>query len=92
MIDIGLRSQHTDEYTVFHFPKARVLFQGDLGYAAPNGTLRIFQRGYGLDGALQPHHLDIATLVQSWPANVTPPLEWREFVLAADRAARPDSR
>jgi glyoxylase-like metal-dependent hydrolase (beta-lactamase superfamily II) len=89
MIDIGLRSQHTDEYTVFYFPKAKVLFQGDLGYVAPKGTLRVFPRGVGLDGALQPYNLDIATLVQSWPATDTPPLDWPVFVQAADKLARP---
>ncbi|MBL9140664.1 MAG: hypothetical protein JNK53_02250, partial [Phycisphaerae bacterium] len=69
--------------------KACVLFQGDLGYVAPKGTLRTFPRGSGLDGALQPYGLDIATLVQSWPASDTPPLDWSTFVKAVEKQARP---
>jgi glyoxylase-like metal-dependent hydrolase (beta-lactamase superfamily II) len=89
MIDIGLSSQHTDEYLVFHFPRAKVLFQGDLAYVAPGGTLRVMPRGTGLDGALQAHRLEIDTLMQSWPAKDTPPLPWKTFVEAADKVARP---
>lgn len=67
-IDIGADSQHTDEYVVFHLPRQRILFQGDLGWFMSGDGLRAGgDRARGLLHAIDDRHLDVGTLVQGWP-------------------------
>jgi hypothetical protein len=67
-IDIGADSHHTDEYIVFHLPRQRLLFQGDLGwFTGPNGLAGGGERARGLLHAIDERALDVATVVQSWP-------------------------
>jgi glyoxylase-like metal-dependent hydrolase (beta-lactamase superfamily II) len=67
-IDIGAASDHTEEYVVFYVPRARLLFQGDLGWGVrDDGTPRAGRRAPGLRTAIDERALDVATLVQGWP-------------------------
>jgi glyoxylase-like metal-dependent hydrolase (beta-lactamase superfamily II) len=67
-IDIGADSHHTDEYVVFHLPRQRLLFQGDLGwFAGPSGLTGSGERTRGLLRAIDARALDVVTVVQSWP-------------------------
>lgn len=88
ILDIGKDSQHTDEYLIFYFPKQKILFEGDLGYFQPSGTLRIMPTSKGLIKAVKEQGWDVETLVQSWPGHDTPPLAWTTFLEAVDKIER----
>jgi hypothetical protein len=66
-IDIGPLSSHTDEFVIFFFPRQKLLFQAELGWSMPGGTLRASRRAAGLLQAMQDNHLHVDRLVQSWP-------------------------
>jgi hypothetical protein len=66
-IDIGPLSSHTDEFLIFYFPRQKLLFQAELGWYMPEGTLRASRRARGLLQAIDDNHLDVERLVQSWP-------------------------
>ena len=67
-IDIGPRTNHTDEYLVFYLPRARLLFQGDLSWGSqPDGTLRASPRAAALVRAIDDQELDVERVVQGWP-------------------------
>jgi glyoxylase-like metal-dependent hydrolase (beta-lactamase superfamily II) len=67
-LDIGTRSNHTDEYLVFYVPRARLLYQGDLGwFTRADGTRVAGSRAAGLLEALDAAGLEVERLVQSWP-------------------------
>ncbi len=68
-IDIGASSHHTDEYVVFHLPRQRLLFQGDLGwFGSAAGPRAGGDRARGLLQTIDQRGLDVETLVQGWPA------------------------
>ncbi len=85
MLDIGQQSMHTEEYLIFYFPKSKILFQGDLGYVQPSGTLRIMGRASGMVAAAKQQGWDIATIIQSWPAHDAPAMAWETFVKAVEK-------
>jgi glyoxylase-like metal-dependent hydrolase (beta-lactamase superfamily II) len=67
-IDVGPLTSHTDEYLVFYLPRARLLFQGDLGWSAQaDGTLRAGRRAAALVKAIDDQKLDVERVVQGWP-------------------------
>ena len=86
-IDIGALSHHTDHYVIFWLPRARLLFEGDLGYFTSNGAVRASRRAAGLLQAVDDAHLDPLTVIQSWPVRGNPPslpfAKLRELAAAA---------
>jgi len=66
-IDIGKLSQHTDEFTIFYFPRQKLLFEAELGWFTQNGQVRPSKRAAGLVKAIDENKLDVERIVQSWP-------------------------
>ncbi len=71
-LDIGARSNHTDHYLVFWLPRQHLLFEGDLGFATVDGSLRASSRAGGLLRAMDEAKLVPQTVAQSWPVNGNP--------------------
>lgn len=88
-INYGERSQHTDEFVVFWFPRAKVLFETELGWVRVNGKLRASRRAAPLLSWIGEQKLAVDRIVQSWPmkdndASVTR-TELEAMVMAAKR-------
>src|SRR6266850_558295 len=66
-INYGGRSKHTDEFVVFWFPRAKLLFETELGWVRVNGKLRASRRAAPLLAWLKEQKLDVDRIVQSWP-------------------------
>ena len=84
------RSQHTDEFVVFWFPRAKLLFESSLGWVrAADGKLRASGRTAPLLAWIDEQKLDVDRIVQSWPMRGNAPVlsraELDSLVLAAKR-------
>jgi hypothetical protein len=66
-INYGERSQHTDEFVVFWFPRAKLLFETELGWFRVDGKLRASRRAAPLLAWIGEQKLDVDRIVQSWP-------------------------
>ena len=90
VIDIGAKSHHTDAYSVFWLPRAKLLFEGDLGWFASPGGVRASTRAAGLLAAIDEAKIAPARVVQSWtPGATAPALPLRELrALVAARAGK----
>ena len=65
---IGGQSQHTADYLIYYFPTEKLLFEDDLAGIRRQGAPRkASARQAGLYQAIQQRHLDVQTIVQSWP-------------------------
>ena len=64
-IDYGKRSQHTDEFVLFWFPRQRVLFETEQGWSSDHGALRAGRRAKSLLAWLDEQKLDPDRIVQS---------------------------
>jgi glyoxylase-like metal-dependent hydrolase (beta-lactamase superfamily II) len=65
---IGKKSEHTNDYLVYYFPKEKMLFEDDLVWIARTGDIRKASgRQAGLYNAVKELRLDVKTIVQSWP-------------------------
>jgi len=65
---IGAQSAHTDDYLLYYFPSEKLLFEDDLAGIPQQGPIRkASARQAGLYHAIQALHLDVTTVVQSWP-------------------------
>ena len=68
--NIGEESGHTKDYSIFYFPKEKMVFEGDLAWikkgAAPQ---KPDSRQVGLFNAIQKRHLGVETVIQVWPIN-----------------------
>ena len=72
-MDIGNLSHHTDAYLVFWLPRAKLLFEGDLGYFADSkGEIKASSRAAGLLQAIDQEKLEPATVLQGWAATQSP--------------------
>jgi hypothetical protein len=67
-IDVGTLSQHTDEFTIFYFPRQKMVFQAELGWFTQGGQVRPSKRAAGLLKAIDENKLNVERVVQSWPA------------------------
>jgi len=77
-IDIGAKSNHTDEYLVFALPASGLLFEGDLGYFMSNGKLAGSRRAAGMLEAVEAAGGHPTRIVQAWPVKDTPESVTRE--------------
>ena len=65
---IGKKSEHTNDYLIYYFPKEKLLFEDDLVWIAKQGEIKkASARQAGLYNAIKDLGLDIKTIVQSWP-------------------------
>lgn len=65
---IGKKSEHTNDYLVYYFPKEKLLFEDDLIWIKREGEItKASSRQAGLYNAVKELRLDINTIVQSWP-------------------------
>jgi hypothetical protein len=68
----GARSNHADDFVVFYLPRARMLFETELGWVNSDGTPRAIRRAAPLLAWIDEKHLDVDRIVQSWPMRDTP--------------------
>ncbi len=67
---IGKKSEHTNDYLIYYFPTEKLLFEDDLVWIAKEGTIKKASgRQAGLYNAVKELHVDIKTIVQSWPVS-----------------------
>jgi hypothetical protein len=66
-IDIGTRSDHTDEFVIFWFPNQRLVFETEQGWVTVDGNLRASRRAEKFLKTLDEEGLTPDRLVQSWP-------------------------
>jgi glyoxylase-like metal-dependent hydrolase (beta-lactamase superfamily II) len=66
-VDIGARSDHTDEFVVFWFPNQRVVFETEQGWVTVDGNVRAARRAEKFLKTLDEEGLTSDRLVQSWP-------------------------
>jgi hypothetical protein len=71
-LNIGKRSQHTDEFVLYWLPRQRLLFQAEQGWVTVNDTLRATRRAPTLLEIVKEEKLDVDRLVQSWPMRGEP--------------------
>jgi glyoxylase-like metal-dependent hydrolase (beta-lactamase superfamily II) len=65
---IGAQSAHTNDYLLYYFPSEKLLFEDDLAGIPQQGPIRkASARQAGLYHAIQELHLNVETVVQSWP-------------------------
>ena len=63
----GERSQHTDEFVVFWFPRQKVLFEAEQGWFRVKGKLVAGKRATSLLAWMDEQKLDVDRIVQAWP-------------------------
>lgn len=67
---IGNKSSHAYDFAVFYFPEEKLLFEGELIWIKKEGEMaKANPRQAGLYNAIKELHLDVKTIVQSWPLN-----------------------
>jgi hypothetical protein len=66
-VDIGARSDHTDEFVVFWFPRQRVVFETEQGWVTVDGKVRASRRAEKFMKTLAEEGIEPERLVQSWP-------------------------
>lgn len=78
----NVKSGHTDEYLIFHFPRQRLLLAGDLFFYRPGRQLS--DRARQLCQTVQSLGLEVNTLMATWPLHgygtksIVPGAEMRE--------------
>lgn len=71
-VNIGPRSDHTDEFVVFWFPRQRVLFETEQGWVVVDGKTRASRRAERFLKTLDEEGLAADRIVQSWPMRGNP--------------------
>lgn len=65
---IGNKSEHTNDYLIYYFPKKKLLFQDDLVWIKNNEEIKkAGKRQKGLYNAINDLGLNVKTIIQSWP-------------------------
>jgi glyoxylase-like metal-dependent hydrolase (beta-lactamase superfamily II) len=65
---IGEKSNHTNDYLIYYFPKEKLLFEDDLVWISKSGELKkASKRQAGLYQAIMDLGLEVDTIIQSWP-------------------------
>ena len=70
-INYGVRSQHTDEFVLFWFPRQKLLFESEQGWSRVNGAPRTGRRAKALMSWVAEQGLDVERVVQGWPMRDT---------------------
>ena len=67
---IGKKSQHTNDYLIYYFPKEKMVFEGDLIWMKKDIKItKAGKRDIGLYNAIKDLKIDVTTIIQSWPVN-----------------------
>jgi glyoxylase-like metal-dependent hydrolase (beta-lactamase superfamily II) len=67
---IGKKSKHTNDFLIYYFPAEKMVFANDLVWINKEGEMRkAGPRQVGLYNAITELHLDVTTVVQSWPVS-----------------------
>lgn len=67
---IGEKSGHTDDFMIYYFPEEKIVFEDHLTWIKKEGDIeKAGFRQKGLYNAIKDLHLDVETVVQSWPTN-----------------------
>lgn len=65
---IGEKSEHSNDYLIYYFPREKVLFQDDLVWIKSDKDIeKASKRQAGLYQAIVDLKLDVKTILQSWP-------------------------
>ena len=68
MYCIGKKSQHTNDYMLFYFPREKMLWEDDLAWVKKDEPIeKAGERQAGLVNAVKDLGLHPETVVQSWP-------------------------
>ena len=71
-IDIGERSDHTAEFTIFWLPKQKVVFESEQGWMGVDGKARAIRRTKKFLATLEEEKVVPDRVVQSWPMEGAP--------------------
>jgi len=71
-VNLGTRSDHTNEFAVFWFPRQRVVFETEQGWVTVDGKTRATRRAERFLKTLEEEGIAPERLVQSWPMRGTP--------------------
>lgn len=71
-VNIGPRSDHTNEFAVFWFPRQRLLFETEQGWVTVDGKTRASRRAERFLKALDDEGIAADRIVQSWPMRGNP--------------------
>jgi hypothetical protein len=66
-INYGAKSDHTDEFVLFWFPRQKLMFEAEQGWSSVDGKLRAGKRARALLAWLPEQKLDVERFVQCWP-------------------------
>lgn len=67
----GPRSDHTDEFVLFWFPRQKLLFETEQGWVGSGDQLRAGRRAKNLLAWIAEQKLDVERFVQGWPMRDT---------------------
>jgi hypothetical protein len=70
-VNIGARSDHTDEFVIFWLPRAGLVFETEQGWFTSNGELSASRRAEGFLRTLDDEKIAADRFVQSWPMRGT---------------------
>lgn len=71
-VNIGPRSDHTNEFAIFWLPRQRMLFETEQGWVTVDGKTRASRRAERFLKALDDEGLAADRIVQSWPMRGNP--------------------
>lgn len=71
-INYGERSDHTQEFVIFYFPRQKLIFEAEQGWVTVDGVLRASRRAVTLVAWIAQQKLDVEELIQSWPMRGEP--------------------
>tara|TARA_R110002051_G_scaffold63132_5_gene114921 strand:- start:24293 stop:25747 length:1455 start_codon:yes stop_codon:yes gene_type:complete len=67
---IGKKSEHTNDYLIYYFPKEKLLFQDDLVWIPKEGEIKKARaRQVGLYKAIIDLGIEVKEIIQSWPVS-----------------------
>jgi hypothetical protein len=71
-INYGERSNHTQEFVIFYFPRQKLIFEAEQGWITVDGVLKATRRAATLTAWIAEQRLDVEQLIQSWPMKGEP--------------------
>lgn len=67
---IGEKSEHTNDYLIYYFPKEKLVFENDLVWIKREGEIKkAGSRQAGLYNAVKGLGIEVETIIQSWPVS-----------------------